>query len=119
PFTNSKVVKPNKLVQQKFLPPFYSTKKCILFLSGHSHNFEHFKVQGKNFLVIGGGGGVHQPLRTCKNVMPDLAALYKPMFHYITVKRTKNVLQVISHQLKSNFSSFSEGLKFEITSINQ
>lgn len=115
PFTNSKVVKPNKLVQQKILPLFYSTKKCALFLSGHSHNFEHFIVQGKNFLVIGGGGGVHQPLLK-QNTTLDLASSYKPMFHYLALKRTNNVLQVSSQQLKSDFSGFEEGLFFTVNS---
>lgn len=64
PYTNSKIVGANKEVQQNFVPLFLASKKCRLFISGHSHNFEHYQIGGKDFLVIGGGGGLHQPLRT-------------------------------------------------------
>ncbi|HEY8930072.1 MAG TPA: metallophosphoesterase [Mucilaginibacter sp.] len=103
PFTNSKVVAPSIQVQQNFVPPFIRSKKCVLFLSGHSHNFEQFKAEGKCFLVIGGGGGPHQPLNTKRQLMPDLAATYKPMFHYLEITRNKDSLQVVSRQLKADF----------------
>lgn len=111
PFTNSKVVAPNKLVQQKFIPAFLASKKSVLFLSGHSHNFERFSVQGKTFLVIGGGGGVHQPLKKQNELFKDSATDYKPMFHYLNVERKQNALQVTSIQLKNDFSGFEDGLK--------
>ena len=62
PYTNSKRVSPSKDVQQYFVPGYLNSKKAYLFLSGHSHAFEHFIIEGKNFLVIGGGGGSQQPL---------------------------------------------------------
>lgn len=62
PYTNSKRVSPSKDVQQYFVPGYLNSKKANLFLSGHSHAFEHFIIEGKNFLVIGGGGGPQQPL---------------------------------------------------------
>lgn len=114
PFTNSSVVAPSKLVQLKFLPLFFASNKCVLFLSGHSHNFERFNIQEKNFLVIGGGGGIHQPLRTGKKLFAHVAATYKPMFHYLTLNRNNNSLQIVSHQLKNDFSGFKEGLNFTI-----
>lgn len=114
PYTNSTVVTPDVQVQQRFVPGFIGSKKCVLFLSGHSHNFEEFKVQGKYFLVIGGGGGPHQPLNTAAPITHDLAAGYKPMFHYLEVKRYGDSLQVISRQLKTDFSGFSEGVKFSV-----
>jgi predicted MPP superfamily phosphohydrolase len=115
PYTNSKVVKPSSQVQQKFVPEFISSKKCVLFLSGHSHNFERFNVQGKYFLVIGGGGGPHQPLHADKESTHDLSASYKPNFHYLEVKRYSDSLQVISRQLKADFSGFNDGLIFNVT----
>jgi hypothetical protein len=115
PFTNSKVVNPSLEVQQKFVPAFISSKKCALFLSGHSHNFERFKVQGKYFLVIGGGGGPHQPLHSDKELTPDLSHNYKPMFHYLEVRRDHDSLQVISRQLKTDFSGFNDGFIFNVT----
>ena len=62
PFTNSKIVNPSKEVLQNFVPSFIASNKCKIFLSGHCHAFEHFKYEGKDFLVIGGGGGLQQPL---------------------------------------------------------
>jgi len=115
PFTNSKVVSPSIQVQQKFVPPFIRSKKCVLFLSGHSHNFEQFNMKGKCFLVIGGGGGPHQPLNTKKQLMTDLAAGYKPMFHYLEITRNNDSLQVVSRQINADFSGFNNGVKLNLT----
>ena len=112
PFTNSTVVNPSVMVRQKFVPPFHNCKKCVLFISGHSHNFERFKIDGKYFLVIGGGGGLHQPLNTVKESSHDLSADYKPMFHYLMVKRYHDSLQVTSRELKRDFSGFKDGFTF-------
>nr|WP_221452694.1 metallophosphoesterase [Mucilaginibacter sp. FT3.2]MBB6230562.1 Icc-related predicted phosphoesterase [Mucilaginibacter sp. FT3.2] len=114
PYTNSKVVKPSVLVQQKFVPAFIQSAKCVLFLSGHSHNFEQFNMQGKSFFVIGGGGGPHQPLYTNKEITHDVAAGYKPMFHYLELTRCRDSLKVVSRQLKANFSGFIDGSTFFI-----
>jgi predicted phosphodiesterase len=114
PYTNSKIVGCSKEVEQKFVQPFLASKKSQLFLSGHSHNFEHYQVQGKDFFVIGGGGGLHQPLKTGSNVLPDIQADYKPEFHYLTVKRSAEGLQVKSFELKKDFSGFDEGRSFVI-----
>lgn len=111
PYTNSKIVKPSMAVRQNFVPAFINAKKCVLFLSGHSHNYEHFVMQGKHFLVIGGGGGLHQPLYT-KAVSQDIAASYKPAFHYIVVRRFNDSLQVVSRRLKPDFSGFENGPAF-------
>jgi hypothetical protein len=113
PYTNSKIVKPSMEVRQNFVPAFINSKKCMLFLSGHSHNFERFNMQGKYFLVIGGGGGLHQPLYTSE-VSHDLSADYKPMFHYLVVRRFGDTLQVVSRQLKPDFSGFENKLAFSI-----
>ena len=113
PYTNSKIVKPSMEVRQNFLPAFINSKKCVLFLSGHSHNFEHFNIQGKTFMVIGGGGGLHQPLYA-NAVTPDLSAAYKPAFHYLGVRRAGDALQLTSRRLKSDFSGFVDGAVFEV-----
>ena len=115
PYSNSTVVGPSLPVQQRFVPAFISSKKCVLFISGHSHNFERFNVQGKYFLVIGGGGGPHQPLYKNKELTHDLSHDYKPMFHYLEVKRCRDSLQVTSRELKPDFSGFDDGLKFSVT----
>lgn len=115
PFTNSKIVGANKDVQEKFVPLFLASKKSKLFITGHSHNFEHFQKGGKDFLVIGGGGGLHQPLRTGEDCTADLAPDYKPAFHYLSVKRMGDQLKVASIQLKKDFSCFEDGQSMVIT----
>jgi hypothetical protein len=96
------------------LPAFMQTGKCHLFITGHAHAFEHFKFSGKDFLVIGGGGGLHQPLDTSAKRIPDIASHYKPMFHYISVQRKGDKLTLTSHFLKPDFLSVEEGYSFEI-----
>lgn len=114
PFTNSKIVGCSKDVQEKFVPAFIQSKKGRLFLSGHCHNFEHYQMQGKDFMVIGGGGGLHQPLKTGDGCLPDLAKDYKPLFHYLTVQRKGNDLEVKSFELKDDFSGFVKGMEVAI-----
>ena len=113
PYTNSTIVKPAIQVQQKFVPAFIASKKAQLFLTGHSHNFERFKVQGKDFLVIGGGGGLHQPLNSTF-ITPDMEPKYKPAFHYLQVVRDGSNLKILSRQLKTDFSGFDDGIGFNI-----
>jgi len=112
PFTNSKIVKCCSKVQDQFVPEYIQSKKAQLFITGHSHNFEHFKIKGKDFLVIGGGGGLHQPLTNSDKRLTDLAVEYKPDFHYLSVKRVADKLSVTSHFLKNDFSGFNPGLSF-------
>jgi hypothetical protein len=109
PFTNSKIVGCSKGVEDKFVPFFLASAKSRLFLSGHSHNFEHYQVKGKDFLVIGGGGGLHQPLKIGPDCLADVAADYKPEFHYLTVKRCAQGLEIKSYELAKDFSAFEEG----------
>jgi hypothetical protein len=114
PYTDSRIVKPSTGVQEKFVLPFLASKKSRLFISGHCHGFEHYQVEGKDFLVIGGGGGLHQPLNPTTEKQPDLAKDYKPMFHYLTVKRTGSQLEVSSFRLKEDFSGFEVGMVMKI-----
>ncbi len=109
PYSNSKLVGSSIPVQEHFVPAFLASRKGALFITGHSHTFEHFKTKGKDFLVIGGGGGLHQPLNT---KLEDTALKYKPMFHYLTVLRTREVVHVISHSLKDDFSGFDKTYEF-------
>lgn len=112
PYTNSIIVGSSSSVQQNFVPPFINSKKARLFITGHAHDFEHFKVMGKDFLVIGGGGGLHQPLNTSIDKRPDLSKDYKPLFHYLSVQRTADELKVTSHFLSADFTGFGSGHSF-------
>lgn len=111
PFTNSRIVKRSKDVEEKFVPHYLRSRKSCLFLSGHCHAYEHYKVEGKDFLVIGGGGGLKQPLRQGLGTLADVALDYKPLFHYVTVTLQGDALQVTSYHIKKDFSGFEEGRK--------
>lgn len=114
PFTNSRIVKPSKEVEQKFVPAYLASPKSCLFLSGHCHAYEHYKVEGKDFKVIGGGGGLRQPLRQGIGTLSDIASDYKPLFHYVTVEVLEDSLNVTSFHIKNDFSGFEEGRKTHI-----
>ncbi len=103
PFTNSKIVGSSKPVQKQFVPLFLSTNKCRLFITGHAHAFEHFIHSGKDFFVIGGGGGIHQPLNAEHK---DIQSDYKPQFHFLMITPTAKVLHIQSISLRDDFSGF-------------
>jgi hypothetical protein len=115
PYTNSSIVHSSFSVREKFVPYFFHSQKSRLFLSGHSHNFEHFQEQGKDFFVIGGGGGLHQPLKQGIGLLNDLSPDYKPLFHYLVIHRQDGILLLTSMRLNNDFSGFEEGQKFTIT----
>jgi UDP-2,3-diacylglucosamine pyrophosphatase LpxH len=108
PFSNSKVVGSSTEVQSAFVPAYLASAKAKLFITGHSHGFEHFKKSGKDFLVIGGGGGIHQPLRTKDAAHEELEPGYKPMFHYLLLQRSHSSLKLASYPLLTDFSGFGE-----------
>jgi predicted phosphodiesterase len=114
PYSNSKIVGSSIPVQQQFVPLFMKSKKAKVFISGHSHNFEYFKHEGKDFLVIGGGGGLYQPLNTGPDKLPDLAPNYKPSFHYLKLKLMSDHLQIQSRRLKEDFSGFEDGYTLNV-----
>ncbi len=115
PYSNSKLVGSSKLVQQRFVPNYTKSDKGRLFITGHSHAFERYEFEGKTFLVIGGGGGLRQPLNTSPSRLPDLAPEYKPLFHYLSVRRNGDDLTLTSHCLRTDFSGFDVGCRFEIS----
>ena len=108
PYSNSKVVGSSKPVQRNFVPAFIASKKAVLFITGHSHAFEYFNIHGKYFLVTGGGGGLHQPLDASARKLPDLAASYKPMFHYLKLENHADRLHLISTALNGDFNGFTD-----------
>ncbi len=107
PFTNSTIVNSDEDVQKYFVPDFLKYDKCKLFLSGHSHSFEHFVHSGKDFLVIGGGGGLQHPLyRGQKSLYKDLHAggIEKRNFHYLNCHLNNEKMIVQIKMLKPDFS---------------
>jgi predicted MPP superfamily phosphohydrolase len=109
PYTNSSVIGPSEEVQQQFVPGFLQSTKCKLFLSGHAHAFEHFKHGGKDFLVIGGGGGpLHRLLTGAQQRTPDLYSSTENnrMFHYITCRYHRMQLLITVKMIKKDISGF-------------
>ncbi|OFZ19542.1 MAG: hypothetical protein A2X94_12645 [Bdellovibrionales bacterium GWB1_55_8] len=100
PFTNSTIVSPSQEVKNRIVPPFLKSGKMRLFLSGHAHTFERFTESGKQFLVIGGGGGLLQSLR----------AGGRGFFHYLHVKMSQGQLSTIVRKYDSKSDDFSETL---------
>ena len=109
PFTNSKIVSPSEEVRREFLPAFFSSSKAKLFISGHAHALERFKVRGKNFLVIGGGGGLQQPLFTGDDEKyKDLFDNHSPRrpFHFLEIETRDDTLFVSAQILNDDFKTF-------------
>jgi Icc-related predicted phosphoesterase len=114
PYSNSTVVGSDKQVQEAFVVPFIHSAKAKLFITGHAHDFEHFKKNGKHFLTIGGGGGVHQPLNKGSNRIPSLSAPYDPEFHYLLMQREGDRLLLNSRRLLPNFSGFENSYRLTV-----
>jgi hypothetical protein len=109
PYTNSTIVTPSEEIQKTYLPLFFQTKKCRVFISGHAHASERFRMNGKDFFVIGGGGGLQQPLLIGKDQRwEDLTPLKTRlrMFHYLSGNLTAAGLVLTVKMLKEDFSSF-------------
>ncbi len=96
PYTNSRIEKPEQNVIDLFVPPFIRSAKARLFVTGHSHNLEHFRQSGKDFLVIGGGGGLSQPRLTGDKQRYDdiLKPEQRLRFFYLMVTRRGGELEV-------------------------
>ena len=117
PFTNSKIVSPDEDVQKLFVPLFIQSKKAKLFISGHCHAFEHFKYEGKDFLVIGGGGGLQQPLYVGNEAKwKDKYDSENPlrMFHYLNYKAENDTICMTLNILEKDFSKFDDSYKITI-----
>jgi predicted MPP superfamily phosphohydrolase len=114
PYSNSLLVGFSREVQQRFVPPYIKCSKAVLFLTGHSHAFEYFKSEGKDFMIIGGGGGLAHPLSKKVGRFDDMANRYKPFFHYLCVKRNEDSLEINSQRLRDDFSGFESGYSLNI-----
>jgi len=111
PYTNSTIVSPSTKVREIYVPIYLRYSKCRLFLSGHCHAFEHFRQSGKDFLVLGGGGGLQQPLLTGNEARwEDLfpRKTQTRMFHYLQCRITAQALDVTVRMVKEDFSGFED-----------
>ncbi|MCX6284038.1 MAG: metallophosphoesterase [Bacteroidetes bacterium] len=109
PYSNSKIVGSSKPVSEMIVPEFEKSKKSKLLISGHSHNLEYFSDSiGKHFLVIGGGGGIAQPLIPMdKRIYHDLLGQdLKPIYFYLVIEKNGNCLKLIAKGFKKDFNFF-------------
>ena len=109
PYSNSKAVGSNKQVADLIVPIFEKSHKSELFISGHSHNLEYFTdTIGKHFLVIGGGGGLTQPLIPINEprYYDLLNQDVKPLYFYLVIERNGDCLKLIAKGFKKDFRFF-------------
>jgi 3',5'-cyclic AMP phosphodiesterase CpdA len=90
PFTNSRVIRPNKDVEIQFIDPFLQLQKSGLFFSGHSHSYERFQIKNKFFVVTGGGGGPRHKVDVDPTTRPYSDLFQGPelrFFHFGEIER--------------------------------
>jgi hypothetical protein len=109
PFTNSRVVGPNKQVEDNFANPFLRFSKTSFFFSGHAHTYERFELEGKSFIVSGGGGGPRHKVNIdpVKRRYPDLfLGPELRFFHACEIERSDRALiyKVLRLEPDSTFS---------------
>jgi predicted phosphodiesterase len=117
PYTNSTIVRPSSAVRKAFVTAFLKSPKCRLFISGHAHAFEHFHENGKDFLVIGGGGGLLQPLllgaeRQYIDLFPYPTR--RRMFHYVICEERDRHLILTLKMLNRDYRTFTDKYKIRI-----
>jgi hypothetical protein len=89
PFTNSRVIGPNEKVKTSFADPFVQFQKTCFFFSGHSHTYERFQIDGKFFIVSGGGGGPRHKVNIDPTTRPYNDLLPGPelrFFHFCEIE---------------------------------
>ncbi len=117
PFTNSKIVSDNTGVQEYFVKPYIQTPKAKVFFTGHCHSYEHFRKEGKNFVVSGGGGGPRQAVESdsSKQHHQDLFNGKEIRdFHYCKVTIEGDRLRIQMIRVDKSLTGWSTGDEFTI-----
>jgi predicted phosphodiesterase len=117
PFTNSTIVDPSAEVRERFVAPFLKSKKGRIFLTGHSHAFEHFRIEGKDFLVIGGGGGLLHPLLQGVDARWHDRFVHndrRSFFHYVRMYPLADRIEVEVLALAPQKGSYEKVYGFEV-----
>lgn len=113
PFTNSTLVSDDKDVQRYFVPAYLKNSKAKLFFSGHTHSYERFKINGKDFIVSGGGGPRQKLKKKSKAKHRDLfkGGLFDQEqirgHHYCKLERDGKGIRVIMIQVEENLKKWS------------
>ena len=104
PYTNSMNVSDHEGVKADYLPQFLRHPKSRLWLSGHSHAYERFRIQDRDLIVAGGGGAPRHKLmaddeaRHQHSSSPRSRRMVSP-FHYILLRRTGDSLDIVMQQV--------------------
>ena len=107
PFTNSMNVSDNRYVVDNYVPAFLHHPKARLWLSGHSHAYERFVVQGRTFVVAGGGGAPRHKLMTDDEQrhphagQPRTRRTMSP-FHFLMLQRMGDSLECVMEPVTSS-----------------
>jgi hypothetical protein len=98
PFTNSRSTGDTKCVKNEIVPTFLAARKTLAMISGHAHGYEKFAVDGRTFLISGGGGGPRvRLLKGAKARHPDLYHGPDPRpFHYVRVEKRPDSLELVA-----------------------
>lgn len=127
PYTNSTLVSDDKKVQEHFTKAFKESKKGVLFITGHCHSYEHFIIDGKNFIVSGGGGPRQELQRPSDSLKQDLFESRKEdtrklriwkttrPHHFCKVSRINGKLLLEMEQVSEDLKEWSIG---ETVSLN-
>jgi len=97
-YTNGHGREPDAYVRSALLPAFLRANKTVALLSAHVHGYERFSVEGKAFIVSGGGGGPRVKYDRAPEGTP--APVYSPpgreqrAFHYLVIAEGQDSLQV-------------------------
>jgi hypothetical protein len=109
PFTNSRVVGPNHKVKVFFADPFVQFQKAGFFFSGHSHTYERFQIDGKLFIVSGGGGGPRHKVNIDPTTRPYNDLFPGPelrFFHFCEIELYDRILVMKVSRLE-HYGTFS------------
>lgn len=96
PFSNSAALKRAQHLEARFLPAFFASHKTRAFISGHVHGYERFVMNGKTFIVSGGGGGPRLPLRRVEQqrYVDQFTGTAPRPFHYLLIHAEAKQLRV-------------------------
>ena len=114
PYTFSKIVDPSLEVRDHFVNQFINSPKCRVFISGHAHLSEHFKIHNKDFIVAGGGGGaLHGVLPKEKQKLDKGDSLIfnnnsRGIFHFVECEENSGNLKFTVKKLNDDLKTFTD-----------
>lgn len=103
PLTRSEIVSGDQWLQEHYLPHFFQSKKCRLWLAGHAHGFEHYSRQDKHFVVSAGGGGPRSVAQSSETLPPqyveECTLPWPRPFHFARIKQNSEAVDIVFLQL--------------------